>query len=81
MQTKVEESGEHVIFASGEIEMDSILHDIREMYSDIEVKISDPAVCFCETIIDTSGIKCYADTPNKKNRITALASPLEKGLA
>lgn len=56
--------------------MDSILHDIREMYSDIEVKISDPAVSFCETIIDTSGIKCYADTPNKKNRVTALASPL-----
>lgn len=61
--------------------MDSILHDIREMYSDIEVKISDPSVCFNETIIDTSGIKCYADTPNKKNRITVLASPLEKGLA
>lgn len=51
------------------------------MYSDIEVKISDPSVTFSETIIDTSGIKCYADTPNKKNRITVLASPLEKGLA
>jgi U5 small nuclear ribonucleoprotein component len=47
MYTKVEESGEHVIMGTGEVEMDSILHDIREMYSDIEVKISDPSVCFC----------------------------------
>lgn len=43
--------------------------------------MSDPSVSFCETIIDTSSIKCYADTPNKKNRLTILASPLDRGLA
>jgi len=39
------------------------------MYSEIEIKVSDPCVTLCETIIDTSSIKCMAETPNKKNRV------------
>jgi len=79
--TKVEESGEHILIGTGELYMDCVLHDLRRMYSEIEIKVSDPSVSFCETIIDTSSIKCYADTPNKKNRLTMLAQPLDRGLA
>ena len=61
--------------------LESILHDIRNLYSDIEVRISDPCVTLCETVSETSGIPCYADTPNKKNQIKALAGPLERGIA
>lgn len=43
------------------------------MYSEIEIKISDPCVTFCETVIDTSSIKCFGITPNKKNKITMIA--------
>lgn len=39
------------------------------MYTEIEIKVSDPCVTLCETIIDTSSIKCYAETPNKKNKV------------
>lgn len=42
------------------------------MYSEIEIKVSDPCVTLCETIIDTSSIKCYAETPNKKNKVFIL---------
>ena len=62
--TKVEESGEHILIGTGELYMDCVLHDLRRMYSEIEIKVSDPSVSFCETIIDNSSIKCYADTPN-----------------
>ena len=43
--------------------------------------MSDPSVSFQETVIDTSSIKCYATTPNKKNTLTMIAQPLGKGLA
>lgn len=46
LKTKVEESGEHVLIANGEMHLDCILHDIRQLYSDIEVRISDPTVTF-----------------------------------
>ncbi len=41
--------------------------------------MSDPVVQFTETVVETSAIKCFAETPNKKNKIYMVAEPLEKG--
>jgi len=79
--TKVEESGEHVIFGTGELYLDSIMHDLRELYSEIEVKVADPVVGFRETVAETSSLKCFAETPNKRNKLTMICEPLEQGLA
>jgi translation elongation factor EF-G len=38
--TRVEESGEHVLFGTGELYLDCIMHDLRTVYSDIEVKVA-----------------------------------------
>lgn len=46
-----------------------------------DIKVSDPCVRFCETVVETSAIKCFAETPNKANKLTMIAEPLEKGLA
>lgn len=34
------------------------------LFSDI--KVADPVVSFCETVVETSSLKCFAETPNKK---------------
>ena len=75
-QTRVEESGEHILLGTGELYMDCVLHDLRQMYSEIEVKVADPVTTFCETVLETSSIQCFAETPNKKNRLTMLCEPL-----
>ena len=31
-----------------------------------EIKVADPVVAFCETVVETSSLKCFAETPNKK---------------
>ncbi|KAK8858507.1 hypothetical protein IAR55_002734 [Kwoniella newhampshirensis] len=79
--TKVEESGEHIILGTGELYMDSVLHDLRRLFSEIEIKVSDPVTKFCETVVETSALKCYAETPNKKNKLTMISEPLETGIA
>lgn len=79
--TKVEESGEHILLATGEFHMDCMLHDLRETFSEIEIRVSDPVVKFCETVVETSAIKCFAESPNRKNKITMVAEPLEKGVS
>ncbi|EDO37021.1 predicted protein [Nematostella vectensis] len=81
LTTKVEESGEHVILGTGELYLDCIMHDLRRMYSEIDIKVADPVIAFCETVVETSSLKCFAETPNKKNKVTMIAEPLEKGLA
>jgi 116 kDa U5 small nuclear ribonucleoprotein component len=66
VQTKVEESGEHVVIGTGELYLDCVMHDLRKLFAEIEIKVSDPTTRFCETVLETSALKCYADTPNKK---------------
>jgi U5 small nuclear ribonucleoprotein component len=66
ISTKVEESGEHVIIGTGELYLDCVMHDLRRVFAEIDIKVSDPATRFCETVLETSALKCYADTPNKK---------------
>jgi U5 small nuclear ribonucleoprotein component len=66
LETRIEESGEHVLLGTGEIFLDCVLHDLRVLYAEIDIKVSDPVVRFCETVVETSALKCYAETPNKK---------------
>ncbi|CAL1694332.1 unnamed protein product [Somion occarium] len=81
VSTKVEESGEHVVIGTGELYLDCVMHDLRRLFAEIEIKVSDPVTKFCETVLETSALKCYADTPNKKNKLTMIAEPLERGIA
>lgn len=81
VQTRVEESGEHIIMGTGELYLDCVLHDLRKMYSEIEIKVADPIVRFAETVVETSALKCFAETPNKKNKLMMISEPLDKGIA
>jgi len=78
--TKVEESGENIIMGCGELYFDCLMNDLRDIYADIEIKISDPLVTFSETIIETSSLMCYTSTPNKRGKLSIICEPLEKGL-
>lgn len=78
---KVEESGEHVVVGTGELYLDCAMHDLREMYSSVEIKVADPVVAFCETVVETSSLKCFSETPNKRNKLTMIAEPLDEGVA
>ncbi|RKP37980.1 116 kda U5 small nuclear ribonucleo protein-like protein component [Dimargaris cristalligena] len=78
LTTKVEESGEHIVLGSGEIYMDCVLHDLRKLYAEIDINVADPSVRFCETVVETSSIKCHAETPNHKNKLSMVSEPLER---
>ena len=79
--THVEESGEHVLFGPGELYLDCAIRDLRKVFAEIDIKISDPAVKFSETVVETSSLKCVAETPNRKNTLTFIAEPLENGIS
>jgi U5 small nuclear ribonucleoprotein component len=81
LTTKVEDSGEHTVLGCGELYMDCALYDLRQLYSEVEIKVADPVAKFNETVVESSYLKCFAETPNERNRITIIAEPLEKGLA
>ncbi|KAF7458756.1 116 kDa U5 small nuclear ribonucleoprotein component [Cryptosporidium felis] len=80
-RTKVEENGEHVLFGTGELQLDCMMHDLRCLYGNLDVKISDPMVRFCETVSEKSVVKCFGDSTNGQNRLYITAEPLEKGIS
>ena len=55
-----------------------IWQDLRELYAEVEVKVADPVVAFCETVVETSSLKCFAETPNRANKLTMIAEPLDR---
>lgn len=55
---QVEESGEHVILGTGELYLDCVMHDLRKMYSEIDIKVREwegfshwkPWTGFCSSV-------------------------------
>ena len=80
-QSKIEESGEHILLGTGELYLDQVLHDIRKVFNrEFELHISEPFIAIAETVADTSSVKCACETPNHKNKLCMVAQPLENGL-
>merc|ERR1712151_224822 len=71
-----EESGEHIIAASGELHLEICLQDLQNDFMGTEVKVSDPVVSFRETCQGKSSQTCLAKSANKHNRLFVEAEPL-----
>lgn len=81
-KTAVEESGEHVLFAVGELGLDCMLHDLRSFYAEgVDLRTADPVVQFNETCDEMSSLPCFASSPNGRNTLTMIAQPIGRPLA
>jgi elongation factor 2 len=76
-----EESGEHIIAASGELHLEICLQDLQNDFMGTEVKVSDPVVSFRETCTAKSNQTCLAKSANKHNRLFVEAEPIGPELA
>merc|ERR1712157_46802 len=75
-----EESGEHIIAASGELHLEICLQDLQQDFMGTEVKVSDPVVSFRETCQEKSSQTCLAKSANKHNRLFVEAESLSSEL-
>jgi elongation factor 2 len=75
-----EESGEHIIAASGELHLEICLQDLQKDFMGTEVKVSEPVVAFRETCTAKSNQTCLAKSANKHNRLFVEAEALSPEL-
>merc|ERR1719221_1450656 len=75
-----EESGEHIIAASGELHLEICLQDLQNDFMGTDVKVSDPVVSFRETTTTKSSQTCLAKSPNKHNRLFMEANTISPEL-
>lgn len=78
LHVKVEESGEHVLLGNGELYFDCLMHDLRNVYGGIEVKISDPVTVFAESCQGESFAAIPVESSNHNISLTVCAEPLDK---
>jgi elongation factor 2 len=71
-----DESGEHIIAASGELHLEICLQDLQNDFMGTEVKVSDPVVTYRESCNAKSSVTCLAKSANKHNRLFVEAEPL-----
>ena len=75
-----EESGEHIIAASGELHLEICLQDLQNDFMGTEVKVSEPVVAFRETMNAKSNQTCLSKSANKHNRLFVEGAPLGREL-
>eukprot|EP01133_Synstelium_polycarpum_P006811 gene6811-7916_t len=69
-----EETGEHVVAAVGELQLEVCLGDLRDLAS-CEIISSNPVVTYRETVTEKSAV-CLSKSPNKHNRVYMTAEPI-----
>jgi len=68
--------GEHIVAGAGELHLEICMKDLREDFmKGAPIKILDPVVSFCETVMETTERDMIAKSPNKHNRIYLRATP------
>lgn len=78
VNTKKEESGEHLIFGTGELMVDAVLHCLRGVFTNIEVRLTEPTTTFSETVMQTSRTMSVTKTPNRANSLQLISQPLKE---
>uniref|UniRef100_H2YCF9 Ribosome assembly protein 1 n=1 Tax=Ciona savignyi TaxID=51511 RepID=H2YCF9_CIOSA len=80
VQVMVQETGEHVVIAAGEVHLQRCLDDLKNRFSKIEIKASAPIVPFRETFIYINiggSIMTYELSKLRSRSFTALAQTLK----
>ncbi len=54
VQTFLQDTGEHILLAAGELHLERCLKDLRERFAKIEIQSSEPVIPYRETIVNAS---------------------------
>jgi len=76
VQCTIEESGAHIVAGAGELHLEICLKDLKDDFTGIELKISEPVVSFRETVQEKSSEVVLSKSPNKHNRLFMIAEPM-----
>lgn len=75
-----EKTGQYLIGGAGELHLEICFNDLQAFMGDVKLKLSDPIVTYCETVIEESPSASLTKSPNNHNRLYGIASPLESNL-
>ncbi|ANZ73217.1 BA75_01060T0 [Komagataella pastoris] len=54
VRTYLQDTGEHILATAGELHLERCLKDLKERFAGIEIQVSEPAIPYRETILNTN---------------------------
>ncbi|KAF7324475.1 Elongation factor [Mycena kentingensis (nom. inval.)] len=78
-QTRISESGEHIVAAAGELHLEIVVKDLGEL-AGVPLKVSQPIVPYRESVSARSSATALAKSQNKHNRLYLTSEPLGEEL-
>lgn len=81
IQISTSSAGEHIVAGAGELHVEVVINDLREMLGDgVPLVVSDPVVSYCETVRAPSSQQVLSKSANGLNRLFMTAQPLGEEL-
>ena len=70
-----EDTDELYLIGTGEIFLDTVLHDIRNCYVPVEIRVAQPSAILAESVFERSNVICRGENTN--GWVEMIAEPLE----
>lgn len=80
LRIKIEENSSIFISGTGEMYLDSVMNDVRNKFSNIEVKVSEPLAHITESVFESSNQIGEGRSNNDRNSIFMICESLDEGL-
>lgn len=75
VEVSVQETGEHVLAATGEVHLQKCLDDLENQYSRIKLKVSAPIIPFRETVVPPPTVDMVNEEISAENEVKLLTRP------
>jgi ribosome assembly protein 1 len=80
VEVSVQETGEHILAATGEVHLHKCLDDLEKDYARVKLKVSAPIIPFRETVILPPTIDMVNEEISAENKVSANREPNGKRL-
>ena len=75
VEVSVQETGEHVLAATGEVHLQKCLDDLEHQHAKVKLKVSEPIVPFRETVVPPPTVDMVNEEISAENEVKMLPRP------
>ena len=79
VEVTLQETGEHVLAAAGEVHLKRCLDDLREQFARVDIEVSAPIISFRETVIPPPTVDMVNEVISSENEVQLVTNPLLQG--
>lgn len=78
VEVTLQETGEHILAAAGEVHLKRCLDDLRNQFAQVDVQMSAPIISFRETVIPPPTVDMVNEVISSENEVQLVTNPIRQ---